>query len=156
MSGGGNWMAPNAVGGPIVSSGPPQPFFRDQLDEVRSMWRRTPDAMYPDGYLGTITSRRGDRVLDQLKNNLNKRNYQRGVHVGERINQGDYFWSPQMNPMSGLEAQAKGQRWQIVADHEPVTLINDGKAARPGAASLMNLPDARRASQLDRLRPQWR
>lgn len=94
-------------------------------------------------------------MLDGLKNNLNKRNYQRGVHVGERINQSGYFWSARLNPMSGIEAQAKGQRWQIAQDLEPVQLINDGKAARPGAASLQMLPDARRASALQRLRPKW-
>src|SRR5688500_16168090 len=82
--------APTTGGGgsPVATPGGPQPFFRDAQDERRSMWRRTPDAQYPDGYLGTIPSRRGDRILDTLKSRQNQRSYQRGVHKGERIDPG--------------------------------------------------------------------
>lgn len=87
------------VGG---GGGVPEPYFRNTADAVRSMYRRTPEAAYPDGYLGTITSRRSDRVLDALKSRINQRNYQRGVHKGERIDPGDYFWPEEMDPNSGL------------------------------------------------------
>ena len=39
----------------------------DALDARRSMYNQTPEAQYPDGYLGTINTRRGDRLLDNLK-----------------------------------------------------------------------------------------
>ena len=42
----------------------PTPYAHDQLDALRMYWRRTPEAQYPDGYLGTINPRRGDRLLD--------------------------------------------------------------------------------------------
>ena len=71
-------------------------------------WRRTPEATYPDGYLGTIPSRRGDRLMDGLKARTTNRPYTRGVHKGERIDARDYFWPPEFNLWSGLQAQSQG------------------------------------------------
>src|SRR5262252_4503177 len=81
------------------------PFFRDALDARRSAYNRTPEAMYPDGYLGTINTRRGDRLLDSLKNRANQRSYQRGVHKGERIDPADYMWPGKIQPTDGVERQ---------------------------------------------------
>ena len=89
----------------------PAPRGRDRLDDLRMNWRRTPNAEYPDGYLGTVNSRRGDRLLDSLKSRMNQRPYQRGIHKGERIDASDYFWPPEFNQWSGLETQAAGLRW---------------------------------------------
>jgi hypothetical protein len=89
----------------------PQPRGRDYLDDLRMNWRRTPAAEYPDGYLGTIETRRGDRLLDGLKSRMNARPYTRGVHKGERIEHRDYFWPPEFNQWSALEAEAAGMRF---------------------------------------------
>jgi hypothetical protein len=89
----------------------PMPFAHNYLDAVRMNWRRTPEATYPDGYLGTIQSRRGDRLMDGLKSRMQNRPYQRGIHKGERIDGRDYFWPPEFNLWSGLEQQAEGHRF---------------------------------------------
>src|SRR5215510_11759989 len=89
----------------------PAPRGHDYLDNLRMYWRRTPEAMYPDGYLGTIPSRRGDRLLDNLKQRQQNRPYTRGIHKGERIDQQDYFWPPEFNLWTGLEMEAAGVRY---------------------------------------------
>ena len=89
----------------------PVPRGHDYLDTLRMNWRRTPNAEYPDGYLGTIPSRRGDRLMDGLKARMNNRPYTRGVHKGERIDQQDYFWPPEFGLWTGLERQTTGLRW---------------------------------------------
>jgi hypothetical protein len=94
----------NTVGG----GGGMGPFFRDALDARRSMYNQTPEAQYPDGYLGTINSRRGDRLLDSLKNRQNQRSYVRGVHKGERIDPSDYFFPPELPADGGLQREAMG------------------------------------------------
>ena len=83
----------------------PQPVAHDHLDSVRMSWRATPEAMYPDGYLQTIHTRREDRLLDGLKSRDNNRPYTRGIHKGERIEQRDYFFPPEFNLWSGIERQ---------------------------------------------------
>jgi hypothetical protein len=86
--------------------------FRDALDANRvRAGDRVPSAEYPDGYLGTIQSRREDKILDKVKQRQNDRSYQRGVHKGERIDPSDYYWPDDINPQSGLEYQARGLRW---------------------------------------------
>lgn len=129
--------------------GGPQPYFRSVLDMRRSGWRSTPEATYPDGYLGTINSRRGDRLLDGLKERTNKRPYTRGVHKGTKIDSSDYFWPAEFNPMSALESQAAGMRFVspalVMATEGQGILVNDGK---PG-------PDPDRASRLANLTPPW-
>lgn len=90
-----------AVGGGLAIA------FRDKLDATRSgMAGFVPSAQYPDGYLGTIQSRREDRLLDSLKNKVNERSYTRGVHKGEQVDAADYFWPGELQPDRGLRAQA--------------------------------------------------
>jgi hypothetical protein len=74
-------------------------------------WRRTPDATYPDGYLGTLNTRRGDRLLDGLKQRMNNRPYTRGIHKGERIDGRDYFWPAEFNQWTALEMEAEGLKF---------------------------------------------
>src|SRR3954470_11123771 len=82
--------------------------YRSALDATRSAAPGfTPDAEYPDGYLGNIQSRREDRLLSAVQSRLTNRSYQRGVHKGDKIGQEDYFWPPSLNMMSGIEAQAQ-------------------------------------------------
>jgi len=71
----------------------------------------TPSAAYPDGYLGTITTRSEDKLLKNVKNRLTQRSYQRGVHKGERIDAHDYAWRDGIDPQAGLENEATGLRW---------------------------------------------
>lgn len=86
--------------------------FRDNLDAARTArGERVPSAEYPDGYLGTIKSRREDRLFNEVKKRANDRSYQRGVHKGERIDPSDYFWPDEINPQIGLEYQARGLKW---------------------------------------------
>lgn len=91
--------------------------FRDALDARRSMMgQRVPSADWPDGYLGTITDRREDKLLQGLKNRLTQRSYQRGVHKGERIDVRDYFWTDEVNPNIGLQYEARGKKWTAQGD----------------------------------------
>ena len=106
------YLPPMGVGQPgsvqQSSGGIQQINFRDPLDAARSgMAGYVPSAAYPDGYLGTIQSRREDRLLDSLKSQENQRSYQRGVHKGERIDAADYFWPASLQPDRGLQAQAR-------------------------------------------------
>lgn len=78
---------------------------RDPLDASRMAAGFAPGASWPDGYLGNITDRRGDRVLGALAHQ-NQRSYQRGVHKGERTDPGSYSWSDSMNPDMGLARQS--------------------------------------------------
>lgn len=126
------------------------------------MWRKTPEAEYPDGYLGTFRTRRDDRLLDSLKNRVNQRSYQRGVHKGERIDQADYFWPAAWQPDRGLQMEAAGIRQAPVAV-VPDRLPPAGASMFPrGANSLVTLThtprtiDPKRVEQLRRLMPNWR
>lgn len=87
--------------------------YRNALDARRSAGGadRVPSAEYPDGYLGTINGRRSDKMLQSIQSRLTQKNYQRGVHKGERVDPSDYKWTADVNPQAGLEAQAMGTRW---------------------------------------------
>jgi hypothetical protein len=143
--------------------------FRSALDAARTpMGQRVPAAEYPDGYLGTIQSRREDRLLNSLKNRLNQRSYQRGVHKGERIDPADYFWPEELRPTSALEYQARGVKWTQRGN--PVEhLVNGGTTAFTSPAELAALQqqvglrnpgleyiDPIRAERQRRLLPGWR
>lgn len=134
----------------------PEPLFRDVLDQRRSGYRRTPEAEYPDGYLGTITDRREDRLLQAVQQSrLTQRSYQRGIHKGERIDPTDYQWSTQFNPMTGIELESQGRKFAPIGtsnDH----LVAEGKLPLPrGAEGIVSL-ETHRADQLRRLAPSWR
>lgn len=117
---------PQSIDAPfrIAETFGPTPKGHDYLDNLRMYWRRTPEAQYPDGYLGTVPSRRGDRLMDGLKARTNKP-YTRGVHKGERIDPRDYIWPPEFNLMTGLMMQAAGIRFfpPGLVEHEGV--LND-------------------------------
>jgi hypothetical protein len=119
------------------------------MDFLRMGVGRAPQAEYPDGYLGTIRSRRDDRgkpyatsdtVLDSLKARQNQRGYQRGVHKGERIDPGEYMWPDGLKPDRRLKVAAKvneedGSLLMYVRRNAPKQdlapaphLVNDGKA----------------------------
>jgi hypothetical protein len=156
-----SWLSPgpsNAPGitpGSVVGSMPPQPWVRSVLDARRMMYRSTPNAEYPAGYLGTITSRRGDRVLDGLKARVNQRSYQRGVHLGERIDPGDYLFPEGFDPLDGIRRQATtGERYRPALEFFQPTPTIDGQMAPRGSESILTI-DQHRAASLAMLRPKF-
>ena len=146
------------------------PVARSELDFLRMGVGRAPQAEYPDGYLGTIRSRRDDRgrsadkVLDSLKARTGQRSYQRGVHRGERIDAADYYYPAGLDNMRGIKRQMKAakvgnvfmskrnveQAQLVPAPH----LVNDGKANTKHSGPVPI--DQRRVEQVSRMRPQWR
>jgi hypothetical protein len=140
--------------------------FRDPVDAARAQFGpRTPQAEYPDGYLGTINSRREDRLLNSLKKKLNDRAYQRGVHKGERIDPHDYYWPAEFGPDSGLARQAaavvdrsEGAQVFRVERPAPIGTVSDrltilGERMPRGSEGIEL--DPRALANLDRLRPAW-
>jgi hypothetical protein len=162
MSGGGvqfsqvlSQAPPAANPSAIVGSMPPQPWVRSTLDARRMMYNRTPNSEYPAGYLGTITSRRGDRMLDSLKARVNQRSYQRGVHAGERIDPGDYLYPDGMDPLDGIIRQATtGLRNAPRLEFFQPTPTVDGHLAPRASESILTI-DQHRAAQLAMLKPKF-
>lgn len=158
--GGGGFYGYNNQGGQGT------PVARGELDAIRIGTGRVPSAEYPDGYLGTIRSRRDDRLLDSIKNRVNQKSYQRGVHKGERIEPNSYYWSPDFGAQSGLQRQMKAkydngaQVYRVPRSAPEIRLtpaphlVNDGKSNivsdSPGTLNV------RRANQLAYLKPVWR
>lgn len=137
----------------------PTPTFRDEKDRRLAAFGASPDTMHPDGYLGTITNRRQDKLLNSL-HRKNHRSYSRGVHKGERINPGDYVWPEEFTPWLGLQLQAEGKKF-APPGAEPVRLTNDGKAGPRGIPRNLDRPqqeiiDRNRRSLLRSLLPSWR
>jgi hypothetical protein len=153
------FLPPQGIGSPgsvVVGGGGgiPEPFFRNVADERRSMYRRVPSAEYPDGYLGTIETRRGDRLLNAVKGRVNERNYQRGVHKGERIDPSDYYWPPEFTPEKGLATQARGMHQAPIGSYqvEPsMELLLPANGER-----LLQELGPHRQEQMRRLAPTWK
>lgn len=144
------------------------PVARGDLDAIRIGTGRVPSAEYPDGYLGTIRSRRDDRLLDSIKSRVGQKSYQRGVHKGERIEPNAYYWSPEFNDQQGIKRQMKAKLTNINGANVYVVpkagqdlrlierphLVNDGKSnMRSDQDVAMNVA---RANQLAYLKPAWR
>jgi hypothetical protein len=142
--------------------------YRDILDARRSaVTPRTPGAEYPDGYLGQVNSRREDRLLNAVQTRLTSRHYQRGVHKGEKISGNDYFWPPEFGPQSGLQAQARGEKWTAIGSTPAEQINHMGKnhlltpeeMSRTAAQYNVNeiLPvDPVRQAKLTAMLPTWR
>jgi hypothetical protein len=164
-----NWQSLGAGGlnGYNNQGGSGTPIARSDLDAIRIGTGRVPSAEYPDGYLGTIRSRRDDRLLDSVKNRVNQKAYQRGVHKGERIEPSAYFWAPEFGAQDGLKRQMNAvldtsngvrmYRTQRSAPDIRLTpaphLVNDGKANT--TANEPGTINVRRADQLAYLKPIW-
>ena len=119
------------VGNDVTVMHGPTPFFRDGLDFLRS-GARTPEANYPDGYLGTIQTRRGDRLLENLQRRQNERSYTRGVHKGERIDQSDYFWPDDFDIGSPIDGDPPlGAHPHPIHAHSPSTSLTQGSCPSP-------------------------
>ena len=148
------------------------PVARSELDFMRMGVGREPSAEYPDGYLGTIRSRRDDRgrpnsvseqVLDGLKIRQTQRGYQRGVHRGERIDPQDYFLPSSLSMDRGIKRQmAAANRGEPVARFAPNIklapaphLPNDGKAGPRAKSDSPYQLNPVRQSQFHNMRPSW-
>lgn len=149
------WLGAGGLyGGNIVGHGGAMPSALTELDQSRLGIGRTPQAEYPDGYLGTIRSRRDDKLLDAVQNRVNQKSYQRGVHKGERIDQSDYYWPQQLQPDRGLKNERRGLKTTFIETlTPPPLLVNDGKASVP--ANEPGRIDLKRKQQLARLMPTW-
>lgn len=149
------------------------PVARGELDYLRMGVGREPSAEYPDGYLGTIRSRRDDRgrangtserVLGSIKVRLNQRGYQRGVHKGERIDPQDYFLPRDMGADRGIRRQMQAAARQMPTPRfapafalAPAPhLVNDGKAGPSVKSDAPYEMNKQRQSQLSNMRPGWR
>ncbi|CAB4123648.1 hypothetical protein UFOVP46_66 [uncultured Caudovirales phage] len=163
-----NWqsLGGNGFNGYNNQGGQGTPVARGDLDAIRIGTGRTPEAEYPDGYLGTIRSRRDDRLLDSIKNRVGQKSYQRGVHKGERIEPSMYYWSQDFNDQMGIKRQMKAVRdpntgiYRVPRAAQDLRLIpaphlvNDGKSnMRSDQDVAMNV---KRADQLAYLKPVWR
>lgn len=141
---------------------------RSILDARRMMLgARAPQAQYPDGYLGTIIDRRQDRLMTAVQGRVTQRQYQRGVHKGEHIDLTDYYWTSHVNLNAGLDAQAKGKKWNPTCDPTPQLTRIAGTSNNssmwpspipqfPPGPSSPGTVNPKRAAQLGRLRPNWR
>ena len=118
------------------------PFFRDPMDEARSAFaRRTPDAQYPDGYLGKSGSRR-ERALDGQSAQARKPT-DRGVHRDAALQADDYLWPEEFNPFIGLAYEAAGSRFI-----SPAMVTSAGLDEAPEY-------DPDRVTELRKLLPRW-
>ena len=159
--GGNGFMGYNNQGGQGL------PVARGDLDAIRIGTGRVPTAEYPDGYLGTIRSRRDDRLLDSIKNRVGQKAYQRGVHKGERIEASAYFWDREFNDQMGIKRQSKakyvnnnGAMMYMTPKGAPDIrltpaphLVNDGKSnMRSDQPGVLNV---QRANALSYLKPVW-
>lgn len=105
--------------------------------------------------MGTITDRREDRLFDSLKGRVNQRAYQRGVHLGERIDPGDYLYPEGMDPLMGIARQMQtGERFAPSLEFFAPTPTVEGKLAPRGATSVLTL-DEHRVSKLQMLKPKY-
>jgi len=148
---------------------------RDIADAKRMMQAGfVPTAEYPDGYLGTVDSRREDRLMGRIANRATQKSYQRGVHKGERIDPADYYWTDEVNPAVGLEYQKRGKKWTQRQSFVGSKLVDDGKNLSPvttperfATAQMvytneMTPPftagqnDQRRRQQMQRFLPGWK
>ena len=160
--GGGGFNGYNNMGGQGT------PVARGELDAIRIGTGRVPSAEYPDGYLGTIRSRRDDRLLDSIKSRVGQKNYQRGVHKGERVEANAYFWTQDFNDEMGIKRQMKAKQvnvngvmvWKspraaqnlriVPAPH----LVNDGKSnITSDSPAIINV---QRSNALNYLKPVYR
>jgi len=162
-----NWqsLGGNGFYGYNNQGGQGVPVARGELDAIRIGTGRVPSAEYPDGYLGSIRSRRDDRILDSVKSRLGQKSYQRGVHKGERIEPSMYFWPDSFNDKMGIVRESKAKynketgTYMVPRYTQDIRLtpaphlVNDGKSnMRSDSPGIINV---QRANALAYLKPVW-
>lgn len=137
-----NWSYTPPVGqqGSITvggGGGLPLAGFRSILDaRLAAATGKTPEAQYPDGYLGSVIDRREDKLLQTVRNNA--RSYTRGVHKGSKISNLDYFWPDDFTPYSTIEARMKGDKSRYSASGNPIErLAHAGKGMSAAEANML-------------------
>jgi hypothetical protein len=157
----GAWQQTDPTPAATGAASGPDPYFRSAYDKQLSGWKVTPEAAYPDGYLGDTEASRRSQRLEAAGGRATQKSYQRGVHKGERIDAADYAWPREFNMWSGLEAEARGEKFVSVGQ-APITLTNDGKVGPRGIDRDPRTPEVRaeiqaqRRAQLARLKPHWK
>lgn len=107
-------------GGGMAISG-----FRSILDaRIAAATGKTPEAQYPDGYLGSVIDRRQDKLLQTVRNNA--RSYTRGVHKGSIIGAESYFWPEDLTPYSSLDRRMAGDKKRYSAEGNPIERLAHG------------------------------
>lgn len=154
------WSNPSQAPGAVPNNSyGPSPVWRSSKDELISGYRSQGDTTHPDGYLGTMSSnRRQDKILGTMSR-MNARQYNRGVHKGERVNPGDYVWPAEFNPLTGIILESQGKKFSPPGA-EPVRLTNDGKVGprgipTPDDTQAVSISPERR-SYFKSLMPAWR
>lgn len=154
--GGGGFTGAGVLSGDMTSA-------RSSLDWARiGSPGRTPEAEYPDGYLGASAGngQYRDRLLQKI-GSLNRRSYQRGVHKGERIDPGDYVWPTEWRPDRGIKAQKAGHNLRLAAGTVEPRLIRSGTSYMGpydrswGPPVERETPATNRRAQLGWLAPSW-
>lgn len=125
---------------------------RNALDMRRMMQSgRTPDAQYPDGYLGSTGGRHEDRLLQSYGASARyDRPADRGVHKGDRLDRAAYSWPTWLTPMSGIQRQSRTQR-----RFAPVGTPADAPSI-PGSSATPSSAQPMKASDLAKFAPTWR
>jgi hypothetical protein len=107
------------------NGGLPLTGFRSILDaRLAAATGKTPEAQYPDGYLGSVIDRRQDKLLQTVRNNA--RSYTRGVHKGSRVAPQDYFWPDDLTPYTTLEKRLHGSTARFAAQGNPLERLAHG------------------------------
>lgn len=129
---------------------------RDALDFARQgSPGQTPEAQYPDGYLGSSKGRREGRLANG-NGDPNTKPYTRGIHRGERIDVGDYSWPSEQRPDRGLLAQSKGMKTGLAGPSYVMNapLVAGGKdLPQPQTPSI---PNPHYSTQYSGMLPPWR
>lgn len=123
---------------------------RNALDMRRMMQSgRVPDAQYPDGYLGAVSGRHQDKLLQSYGASTRyDRPYDRGVHKGERLDSSDYSWPSWLDLTAGIRNQATGKRWRPHGrPADAPTMPGSNATPHPGPA---------KPSDLAKFAPTWR
>lgn len=77
------------------------------------------------------------------------------MHLGERIDPGDYLWPEETGPLDGVIRQATtGLRYAPKLEFFQPTPTVEGKLAPRGSESVLTI-DQHRAAQLSMLRPRY-
>lgn len=101
----------------------PSPYARNARD-AQLIQQRTPQAQYPDGYLGTAPKRYPDDDLNTQT---------RGPRGGVKMPDTAYFW-PENFDLMGIHLESQGRKFAPTMEKER-RLTNEGKAAPTAQAA---------------------
>jgi hypothetical protein len=158
-----NRGGPNGAGGGTPPDTGAVTVGRDALDNIRmhpNQQNRNGAAEYPDGYLGTITGRRQDRLNSGVVGRLDDRSYQRGIHKGTKMDANQYFWPEEMPSDRGISRPVHldpdtfllEQRRQVPVPIQTENLMHTGLRPPVGNVDPISQPYM---DHLQTLMPSW-